>query len=62
MPVRMKNHWDWIFGSVGTLGTITLGHVNAALACATGLLTVCVMLLKLRREWKNRNTPKPDEN
>jgi hypothetical protein len=62
MPHRMRNHWDWIIGTGGTLGTITLGHVNGAIACITGLLTLGVMALKLRRAWKNRNNPKDDEN
>ena len=52
----MKNG-DIVFGTLGTVGTITLAQFNAILACGAGLLTVGVMGLRLRREWKHRNDP-----
>lgn len=50
-------HGDIVFGTIGTLGTITLTQFNAMLAFAAGILTVGVMALKFRREWKSRNQP-----
>lgn len=57
-------HPDIFFGVAGTAGTITLTQVNAVLACLAGLLTVAVMTLRLRREWKQRNitTTKDGDN
>lgn len=55
MTLRMKQHWDLIVGSFGALGTLTLSQVNGLLAFATGAITLIVMVLKLRREWLNRN-------
>lgn len=54
-------HGDIVFGAVGTVGTITLTQFNAMLACAAGILTVGVMALRFRREWKNRNQPPKDD-
>jgi len=57
----MRQNWDVIFGTAGTAGTITLSQINAYLAFMVGVLTVIVMTIRLRREWKNRNTPPTDE-
>lgn len=48
-------HFDIQFGFAGGIATITLNQFNSIIACVVGLLTVGVMLLRLRREWKNRN-------
>lgn len=50
-------HGDIAFGAIGTAGTFTLAHVNLLLGCIAGALTVGVMLLRLRKEWKHRNDP-----
>lgn len=47
--------FDVIFGTAGTTATLTLNQINSILALVAGLLTVGVMFLRLRREWKNRN-------
>lgn len=57
----MHKHWDTIFGTAGAAGTITLGQINAALGIAVGSVTLVVMFLRARREWKNRNEPPPTE-
>ena len=57
---RMQKHWDSIFGAVGMVGTITIGHVNLAIGCAVGIATLFVMLLRARREWRHRDRP-PEE-
>lgn len=51
----MQKHWDSIFGTAGLVGTITLGHVNVAIGCAVGAVTLFVMVLRARREWRHRN-------
>lgn len=60
----MKNfftkQWDLCFGAAGTAGTFTLANVSQFFACIAGGITVAILLLRLRREWLNRNTP-PDE-
>lgn len=48
-------HGDIVFGTVGTAGTFTLAQFNTLLGCAAGILTVAVMVFKLRREWIDRN-------
>lgn len=55
MTLRMKHHWDLVVGSLGTVGALTLSQVNGLLAFATGAITLIVMVLKLRKEWLNRN-------
>jgi hypothetical protein len=50
-------HGDIVFGTVGTAGTFGLGTVNLWLGCVAGVLTVGVMAIRLRREWKHRNDP-----
>lgn len=57
----MHKHWDICFGVVGTGTTFSLAAINAALACAAGVITITVLLFRLRREWRNRNQP-PDKN
>jgi hypothetical protein len=54
---RIMKHGDIVFGTVGTAGTFGLGTVNLWLGCVAGVLTVGVMAIRLRREWKHRNDP-----
>jgi len=54
MNTNMK-HGDIIFGAIGTTSTALLSQINVVLACAAGVLTVGVMALKFRREWRNRD-------
>lgn len=52
----MRNHnWDITFGAAGTIGTVGLSQINLMLGFLAGVLTVAVMLLRLRKEWKDRN-------
>ncbi len=53
----MKQHWDIAFGVVGGGGTLALSQINQWLAFATGVLTVCVLAVRLMREIKNWNKP-----
>jgi Na+/proline symporter len=52
---EMKN--DILIGTVGTATTFGLGFFNVVLGCIAGILTVSILLLKLRREWQHRNDP-----
>ena len=58
MTPRMK-HWDAIFATVGMGSTLALA--NTLLATIIATLTVAMLTLRLRREWRNRNKP-PTEN
>ena len=60
MTARMKHNGDLFFGALGTSLSFGLGSLNLALGCTAGALTVFVMLLRARREWRHRNDP-PDE-
>ncbi len=44
-----------MFGAVGTAGTFGLNQINTALGTVAGVLTVTILLLRARREWKRRN-------
>lgn len=48
-------HGDVLFGAVGTVGTFGLAQFNLLLGCVAGLLTVAVMGMKARKEWRDRN-------
>ncbi len=51
---------DVMFGTVAAIFTYAAGHFNEILAAVVGLVSLCVMLLRLRREWKHRDDP-PDD-
>ena len=53
----MKNmkHGDILFGAIGTSATFGLAQFNQILACIAGVMTIIVMAVKLRKEWKSRN-------
>lgn len=53
----MQKHWDVMFGVGGTASTITLTQVNAYLAFISGVITVFIVVVRARREWKHRNEP-----
>jgi len=46
-----------LLGTIGTAATFILSHFDKVLAIAAGILTVALLLLKLRREWRHRNDP-----
>ena len=48
-------HGDILFGARGTSATFGLAQVNQILACIAGVMTIIVMGVKLRKEWKSRN-------
>jgi hypothetical protein len=54
----MEKHWDIAFGGTSTVAVITLAQFNQFMACAAGLLTISI--LRLGREWRNRNQPPKD--
>lgn len=60
--MKSMKHADIIFGTVGTASTAVLTQVNTVLACIAGVLTVGVMALRFRREWKNRNRPPREDD
>ena len=53
----MKDQSDIILGTLGSMAAFTLGAINVFLGISAGLLTVGVMGLRFRKEWKNRNQP-----
>lgn len=57
----MQKHWDVMFGAGGILTTLTLTQVNQLLALGVGLLTLFVMMLRARREWRSRNKAPEDK-
>lgn len=56
----MHKHWDICFGAAGALSTWSLARVNLLLSLSVGILSLTVMLMRARREWRNRNQP-PDK-
>ena len=57
MKTNMK-HGDILFGAIGTSVTFGLAQFNLILGCIAGVMTVIVMSIKLRKEWKHRNDDK----
>ena len=57
MKTNMK-HGDILFGAIGTSATFGLAQVNLILGCIAGVMTVIVMGIKLKKEWKHRNDDK----
>lgn len=55
MKTQNMKHGDILFGTIGTTATFGLTLVNLTLGCIAGVMTVVVMAIKLRKEWKNRN-------
>jgi hypothetical protein len=53
-------HSDIVFGTIGTITTFILSHFDKALAITAGLITVGILILRFRREWKHRNDPPAD--
>ena len=49
------NNNDIAFGFIGTSATFGLSQINLVLGCAAGVLTIAVMIIRLRKEWRNRN-------
>jgi len=54
-------HGDVMFGAAGSLATFVASHFNEFLGSAVGLVSLAVMLLRLRREWKHRNDAPPND-
>ena len=51
----MSKHWDTIFGTTMAAGTITLAHINTAIGISVGLVSLFIVIIRARKEWKNRN-------
>lgn len=56
----MRENWDLGIGGGGTFATISLAGVNAGLAAACGALTLFILALRARREWRKRDEPPTD--
>lgn len=54
-------HTDILFGWIATAATFVASHFNAALGATIGLLTLGVMILRFRREWKHRDDEPDNE-
>lgn len=48
---------DVIGGAIGGAATIGVAQVNQWLACAIGVVTFSILLIRLRRAWRHRNIP-----
>ena len=48
-----------MLGAAGSVATFVASHFNEFLGSCVGLVSLAVMLLRLRREWKHRNEPPP---
>lgn len=59
----MNRHIDTILGMFGAILTFIVSHFNELIGAAVGLVSLGVMLLRLRREWRMRNEKiKREEN
>lgn len=56
----MKENWDIGFGSGATFAMLTLASINTAIAAGCGALTLAILALRLRREWRKRDEPPTD--
>lgn len=56
----MRENWDIGFGSGGTFAILSLASINATLAAGCGALTLAILALRLRREWRKRDEPPTD--
>ena len=61
MRSKIMKHGDILFGTIGTSATFGLSLVNLTLGCIAGVMTVIVMGIKLKKEWKHRNDKKSDD-
>ena len=55
MTQSNMNNGDIAFGVIGTAGTFGLGQINLVLGCTAGVLTIAVMLMRLRKEWRDKD-------
>jgi hypothetical protein len=53
----MKNDHDVVFGFLTSAITFIVSHFNAIIGGCIGVISLGIMLLRLRREWKHRNDP-----
>ena len=51
---KIVNH-NIVFGTVGTLVTFIASHFDYAVACACGTVTLAILCVRFRKEWKHRN-------
>ena len=59
---RMFRHWDIASGAGATLAVVKLESFNSGIATMVGVLTVILLSLRVRSEWRNRNKPTKDPN
>lgn len=52
---EMNKHTDIMLGAAGTTATITLAQFNEVMGALAATLTVAWLILRLFREWRNRN-------
>lgn len=51
----MKRNFDLLFGAAGSGGALWLTHINVCLGIMVATVTLAIMLIRLRKEWKHRN-------
>ena|GEM_PF-6837398 len=50
-----------MFGWMGFALTFLANHFSATIGGMVGIVTLAVMTLRLRREWRHRNNPPPKD-
>jgi hypothetical protein len=55
MDIRELINHNVLFGTIGTATTFLASHFNYALGCFAGMLTVGILLIRIRKEWRHRN-------
>ena len=51
----IKRNTDVILGSILATVNFIYSHINAAIACATGLVILATMIIRLRKEWRHKD-------
>lgn len=51
----MNRQWDVLVGVAGTATSLTFAEANTIVAFMAGVLTVMLLMFRVRREWLRRN-------
>jgi len=49
-----SSHVPAAVGIVGMLGTFTLAEINSLVGIAVGVASLCYLLLRIIKEWRNK--------
>jgi len=49
-----STHVPAAVGILGMLGTFTLSEINSMVGIAVGVTTLCYLILKTYKEWRNK--------